>query len=276
VTGRVTGTTLNVTGLSITGDPNAKPCLLKGMTVTGGTLPAGTTITFDLGIPNNSNNLGNYTLSNAPVTSGDNGPFTASMTMWFLPHPAPRFTVIGCTGGKTVTDMAGAPLDSPIYSYCRRAFEGFPPTAINPQPYIPLMGNLVSWEVDVQKVYTGAVTGAYNCTIFMFGIAKSGNNYYPTFVSQVINLKTPGTRTITASGTLGAQTGDNMVAVPFWLTGGHLVVITPKAAGDRLAVMPRIVMTAKTKQGIEFATITLNTTTFGTDILADTIPWSAL
>jgi hypothetical protein len=205
--------------------------------------------------------------------------FTAKVKLSILPHPAPRLTVINCTGSRFVADMAGAPAEIPAYSYCRRAFSGLSLAGTNfPQGKFPVMGNLKYWEIDVQKPYTGA-QGTYTLTIYMFGFQFDGaGNYYPTvLVGQVVNLKTAGVRRITTTAVIGNVSGDTLAAVSpnLFLTGGHTCVFTA-ASGETLNQFPRVVMTAQCDQGIDYAGMSLSTTTSGIDQLADTIPQMAL
>jgi hypothetical protein len=233
----------------------------------------GTTIQNDLGIPNATNNLGNYTLSNSALIASTT--FTVTTNLYFLPHDCPRFTVINCTGGRTVADMAGAPPNIPMYSYFRRAFAGFILNSPQLEATVRLAGNLMYWDIDVQKPYTG-LDATYTCTIYMFGYAVSAGITYPTYITQVINLKTAGKRTVSALTTAGGVTGDALVTVPIWLTGGHNVLIGPPTGlingSDTLSTQPRIVMTAQTDQGIDFSSEFVypsNANTRGYDSLAD-------
>lgn len=266
------GNRLNVTG----GITPSDACLLAGMIITQAGLPGGSaTIASDLGIPNATSNIGVYLLDkNANIGSTT---FTASVPMTYVPHPCPRLTVINCTGGRFVTDQAGAPSDIPMFSYFKRAFAGFPISpASRSESYVNVAGNLVSWEINVLKPYTGA-EGTYTSVITMFGWKNVSGNFYPTFVQQTVNLKTAGIRTVTAGNTSGGVAGDTLVAVPFWLTGGHLVVNGPVAdGGDTLAKMPKIVMTCQTNQGIDFASMVVSTPTSGLDELADTVMQAAI
>src|SRR4029077_16478573 len=132
-------------------------------------------------------------------------------------------------------------------------------------------GNLLSWEINVTKPYTGSAS-SYTCLVCMFGFAvTSGGVFYPIFVNQVSNLKVRGIRTITASNTSAPLSGDTLVAAPFWLSGGHTVQIGPVADGtDTLGMMPKLVMTAHTDQGFA-ASETVNTRESGNDTLTDGI-----
>jgi hypothetical protein len=245
------------------------------MVVTGGTVTAGTSIATGIGIPNSAGNVGTYILNQAVPNNASPTTYTLTLPLNFLPHPAPRLTVINCTGGAFVADMAGAPADIPAYSYCKRAFAGKTlwQTSLIPGK-VPVCGNLLSWEIDVQKPYTGA-QGTYQCIIYMLGFKYVSGNYYPTFLSQTINLKTAGIRTVSFTGTSGSVSGDTLVAVPLFLTGGHLCTFTGPSA-ETLDQFPRVIMTAQCDQGIDFAAMSVNTTTSGIDQFADTIPSEGL
>ena len=68
---------------------------------------------------------------------------------------------------------------------------------------------------------------------------------------------------------------DSIAAIPFWITGTHVVLIgippsfIPNGA-DTLANMPLFVMQAQTDQGIGFASMTVDTATTGVDTFSDT------
>jgi hypothetical protein len=228
-----------------------------------------TSITNDVGIPNATNNLGNYTLSQS---GGSGTTFTASIPMSFLSHNCPRLTVINCTGGRFVSDMAGAPPDIPMFSYFKRAFAGFVLNSAQAESLVRLAGNLKYWDIDVQKPYTGLET-TYTCTIYIFGFALSGGITYPTYITQVINVKTAGKRTISATTTSGSVAGDTLAAVPLFLSGAHNIRIAPPSgavnAGDTLAQQPRIVMTAQTDQGIGFSSMFVYPAGEGSGALSD-------
>jgi hypothetical protein len=292
------GTVLTVTAidpgtiLGVGGSFESKTTYVPGVTITailtgtGGVgtyrvsssvnVPSGrmfvyTAITQDLGVPNTVNNLGNYTLSvtvSTPVTAD----FTVSTKFYYLPHSCPRMTVINCTGGNWMNDMAGAPPDIPMYSYFRRAFRGMPLATYYAQAFVLVAGNLMQWTVNVIKPYTGSQS-SYTCVIWMFGWKTVGSNIYPTFMKQTIDLKQKGLRTITFTGVSGNVGNDNISAVPFWLTGGHPVIIGPSAGGtDTLANMPNLVMQAQCDQGINFSSMTVVTPSGGINIMNDTNP----
>jgi hypothetical protein len=165
--------------------------------------------------------------------------------------------------------MAGAPEDIPMYGYFKRAFSGFPLLLSSGNPtQVNIAGNLVSWTINVTKPYTGA-SGTYTATIVMFGWKVASGNYYPTFLSQVVNLKVAGIRTITSATTIGLS-GDTLVSVPFWLTGGHVVFTGSSSGGDTLVNMPVFIMTAQTDQGIDFGGLVVNTTA-GVNEFADSV-----
>jgi hypothetical protein len=195
---------------------------------------------------------------------------------YFLQHVCPRLNVINCTGGRLVTDMAGAPPDIPVFSYFKRAYAGFPVATYYSFGQVLLAGNLTSWTIDVKKPYTGSAS-TYVVDLYVFGWKNASGNWYPTWVKQEVNLKTAGLRTITASGISGNVSGDTISAIPFWLTGSHLVIIGPtQGGGDTLAQMPHFIMTGLADQGIDFANMVVNTVTSGLDELAETVSGMAI
>jgi hypothetical protein len=267
VTGTVSGTTLTVTAIS-----PANAYLLEGANISGGTLPAGTTVTVDNGgMP--GPNTGTFTLSNS-ATIGTSTNFTASLKLNYLPHLCPRMTVINCTGGRFVADWAGAPPDIPIFSYFRRAFSGSTLLVNTSERQLFLTGNLLTLTINVLKPYTGA-GATYVCQFHVGGFATSGGITYPTYITQSIDLKTIGLRTITAAGISGNVGADAIAAIPFWISGSHYVRIgTPPlfnpTGGDTLANMPFFIMTAQTDQGVDFSSMVAVTATSGADQFADT------
>jgi hypothetical protein len=273
VTGTVSGTTLSVTAISPAG-----AVLLKGAKITGGGITAGTIITSDLGLPNTFSNLGNYGL-NVSSTIGTPQAFTATLDMNFLPHSCPRLTVLNCTGSRWMADMAGAPADIPMYSYFKRAYAGGVLSVVTQEKALWLAGNLLSWTINVLKPYTGA-DATYLCVFYVFGFAVSGGITYPTYITQTVDLKTTGLRTITAAGVSGSVGADSIAAIPFWVTGSHLVTIGHPPSfvqngADNLSNFPFFVMQAQTDQGIGFASMVANTVTAGVDEFADTIMGAA-
>jgi hypothetical protein len=261
LTGTVSGTTLTATAVT---PSDAWP--LAGMNITGGTLPGGTVITQIPGVP--ANQLGAYTLNNS-ATIGASTPFTVTNVMHYQPHSCARLTVINCTGGRTVADMAGAPPDIPMYSYFRRAFAGLPISVNTSERYVRLAGNLLYLNINVLRPYTGAAA-SYQFNINIFGYKTAGGITYPTISSQSVNLKTVGLRQITAAGVTGNLAGDAISAVPFWLTGSHVVAVGPTlGGGDTLAMMPYVVVTAQTDQGI-YPSLVLNAHD-GVNQFADTV-----
>jgi hypothetical protein len=278
ITGTIAAGVLTVASTSPVG---AFP--LRGMFLTGGTLPAGTFITTDNGgMPGAV--TGGFTLSGSPPNNGTPTAYTVALPMNFLPHPCPRLTMINCTGGRWATDMAGAPPDIPMFSYFKRAYAGTTLSTNTNDRSLYLAGNLLSWTINVLKPYTGA-GATYVCQFSIGGYATSGGITYPTFITQSIDLKTTGLRTITATAVTGSAGADSIAAIPFFISGTHAVSIgiptafTPNPA-DTMANMPFFIMTAQTDQGIDFATMTVNTQTgarpAGTiDTFADTTTLTA-
>ena len=234
-------------------------------------MPAGTFITSDVRLPNSSGNLGVYYLNNSANIGSTT--FTATIPLVFLQALAPRTTVIDSSGCQFLSDQAGAPPDIPIYSYFRRAFGGFAQTTnYNSLSAVDLMGNLLNWTINVIRPYTGGES-SYTCelTLFGFGTFNSGANLYPTAINVTIDLKTAGTRVLTATGFSGSAGADSLSSVPFFLTGAHIINIGPSnSGGDTLAEMPFFTMQAQCDQGIGFGTMQASTATTSFDVLADT------
>jgi hypothetical protein len=281
VVGSISGTTLTVTSFTTTVSAPFTPCLISGMTISGPGVAAGTTITQDMGVPNNVAGIGTYTLS-ASATAGAGSTFTCSIPMYFFCHPCPRFTAIGCTGGRLMADMAGAQPDTPLYSYFRRGFAGSSLNTFINSGYVNIAGRMLSWTINVVKPYTGTAP-AYNCTVAMFGYMTVGANRVPVFLNQVVNTLVAGVRTITsASGTTVGLSGDTLAAVPpsVWLTGGHLIVIATPAGGgtgEGLDKLPYIIMTAQTTHGIESPSMTVvDISTGASNEFADTVMQATL
>jgi hypothetical protein len=283
--------------LAVTAISPADAAPLIGMSIVctaGGSLPANTFITVDPGIPNAASpvNTGNYTLSNsnagATITGGTfvvstavNVPSAYNSGLWFIMHPCPRATIRNCTGGQFVADQVGSPPDIPILSYFKRAYDGLAWQVAGNPANIPLEGNLKSWTINVTKPYNGSA-GTFVLTLYIFGWKTASGNTYPTWVTQIIDLKTPGLRTIgpTAATTTGGtggppvvSAGDMLVPVPFFLSGTHSLNVNAGVlgGGDTLANMPRFVMVGQADQGIDAATDIVKTANFGPDVFADTV-----
>lgn len=281
--GTLSGTTLTVTGGTVS---PATACIMQKMSIVataGGTLPAGTTITVDYGIPNaDPTNASNhtYTLSHS-AASGAPTAFKASANMWFLQHPCPRVSVRNCTGGRFVTDQQGAPQDIPLLSYFSRTYKGFPWATSGAQANFNLVGTLDTNDynitINVTKAYTGVI-GPSTCVIYIFGWNHTGSNYYPVFVKEVIDLTTVGKRVIKSSGS-SALGADSLVDVPFWTVCGLVEVLingSTSHGSEALSLMPSFNITGYADQNVEFATMLANNTTSGLDMLSDTFVGSGL
>lgn len=129
-------------------------------------------------------------------------------------HPATDFTCANCTGGASTVarSTANCAANIPLMS-CYAATATGGATGTTTQLSFAMWGTLVSAEFTVPTPYTGggaltwklsqfdnwpALTSAYATT--QWGTSMGGG---PT-----INAKLTGTRTITATGTSGAQSGD--------------------------------------------------------------------
>lgn len=258
-----TGTISHISGnptLTVTAITPSDACILLKQTISGGTLPSDAAIAVDLGVPNTTNNLGNYQLSGTSIA--DNATpttYTIKTQMLYTSHPAPRMTTINCTGHAFFASQSGAPPDIPLYSYFKKIYAGMPFATYTPASiiYVDLIGYLTSLTIDVQRPYTGSA-GTWNLTITLFAWKTVSGNTYPVWVNQVVNMKTRGIRTITALTTSGSVTGDTLVAMsdtglPRWLVGGHFVQFGPASppGGEGLNLMPKVVITGQTDQGID-------------------------
>jgi hypothetical protein len=271
LTAGVSGTTMTVTAIS-----PSDACLLKGMTIQGAGIPADTRISGDLGNPNASNNLGAYTLDHS-ATVAPGSTLTAIFNtgnLLFLPHPCARLTVLNCTGGRFVGDMAGAPPDLPMFSYAKRKFFGLMVTG-GADSKLNLIGNVVSITIDVRRAYNGADAVAWTLVLYTQGWKTAGGNTYPVWTANVVNVKTAGVRTITATAVTGGVAGDTLVALPYFLTGQHWVTMTNPGAvlnpSDNLGNLPEVIITAQTDQGINFATLSLATQNTAQDEIVGTV-----
>ena len=99
----------------------------------------------------------------------------------------------------------------------------------------------------------------------------TGTTIVPVWITQVIDLKTAGVRTITSATTSPLGT-DTLVAVPssVWLSGGHLVVFGTASSGT-LDQWPYIIMTGQTTHGIESPNMTVRPVSGVIDEFADTV-----
>jgi hypothetical protein len=154
-----------------------------------------------------------------------------------------------------------------MHSYFRRAYGGAGLASNFRDQDINIAGNLLTLTINVLRPYTGAGAN-YVLGLQIGGYATLAGITYPTFISQTINLKTAGIRTITAAAVTGGVSGDVIAAIPFWISGKHQMFVgimpnlTPNPA-DTIANMPHFIITAQTDQGIDYATITVNSQTGG-------------
>jgi hypothetical protein len=263
-TASVSGTSMTVTATN----PSGAVFFGNGShTITGNGLPAGTTISAGPSWVTGSSN-GVYTLSKDGGTIGSNT-FTATLTgMHFLSNPCPRMTVINSGGCQLISGMSGGPPEIPLFSYFSRLLNGFDNGGtFYPTAQILLMGVIKSWSINVVKAYSGAA-GTMDLSVSMLNFVNTANNLVPKCPIQVINLKTLGERIITPAGVTGALTGDTLVAVTGWLTGGHHVGWSAADGSDTVDKMAEVVMTAQTDQGTYSATMSVGTTVFGFDVIA--------
>jgi hypothetical protein len=117
------------------------------------------------------------------------------------------------------------------------------------------------------------VSGATNSGTGSLSLLNTTHTINTWTDSTHFTFKLPGTSAIwgTLGGTILLQIGgDSISAVPFWLVGGHPVVIGPtNGAGDTLGNGYRMVMVAQTDQGVDAASIILNNVATGSGVTLD-------
>jgi hypothetical protein len=141
--------------------------------------------------------------------------------LWLRPQPAPRATFINCIGCAEVVDWSQFGT-VPYASRSRRTYTKSI-AATTASIYNP--GAVTSITYDV----TAAFAGTQNPLTFRGGGPFNNNktlgpptSYTAADYGPIVNLRTTGTRTITAGGVTGTQAGDSNLALPnanTWLTG---------------------------------------------------------
>ena len=85
-----------------------------------------------------------------------------------------------------------------------------------------VVGNIQKIVIDVSVAYTGAQSTCHLLLDqFGFYILDPTNTVQRTSFLYV-NLKVAGTRTITPTGVINAQTGDNLDAISGWIMSGFM------------------------------------------------------
>lgn len=174
-------------------------------------------------------------------------PTVAGQTLVFQPIACPRVTIRNCTGGPTISDQSNGPSEVPLFSYCKRSLAGKLQSTNTNSTQPRIYGYLNQLTINVITPYTGAaspMTMTLSCTVNNAGV--------PATLTQTINLAIGGLRTIGATATSGAQTGDTLAASTGWLNG--LVAIdypnTP-TTDTALGVFPTVDITCQTIQTVE-------------------------
>lgn len=215
--------------------PTVYSCVGGRITVTGSFLPRWAvpgTLVFAVGLQEGAASF------NVLALSGDGDPFTdashkfidtdlkngwpniplasGGTAMFAVPHPAPLITFINCTGCDDARDFSNPGAQGkPAFSYSNRTYAGGASGAVialvNPV-YIPtegprLWGKIVSVKVTVGVAFTTA--GALSLNLFGRFVTNANDPLTGTTTTwiPVVDLKTPGTRTITATtfNNLGAD-----------------------------------------------------------------------
>lgn len=258
---------------------NGTPIVLE----TTGALPTGLSpggiVYYVVNVATNSFQLSSTVSGPAINTSGSqSGTHTAySNPLHFSTHPCPRVTVIGSSGCSAIEDVSNGPANMPLFSYAKRRTVG--PLEITQNLITPLkvMGTLVSLKINVIRAYNGA-TDPYNLTIS--GIAFN-SSLIESDLSEIIDLKTAGLRTITPTTATGpGGSADTIAAFANWLSGDgvyylantlapvetfqHFPIVEIEIITDQGLIDPAVISFLGPTQAHE--EIIADTTTFGTGL----------
>lgn len=169
--------------------------------------------------------------------------------MTLSPHPCPKFTGSGNTGCLQIEDHNGA-IDEPLFSRSRRTLAGWADTNTSHYDNPFVWGNLVSITVNVVQPYSGGSTGSI--VLAAKGFTWSGGVATVANMSETIDIKTAGIRTITPSAATGSAGADSISSYAGWITGA--VTMTPggdyAAQTGNLNQQPVVQITILTTQGI--------------------------
>jgi hypothetical protein len=114
----------------------------------------------------------------------------------------PKWTCSGCTGVADAVDFAGAPANTPMYSYSKRTYVN---SSTLDQHLI--IGKVTSIKYNVTQAYTGS-TSPLTMQVVERGVVPAGT---AQFHGPFIDLRTAGLRTVTPSG-VTCDTGSGPVA----------------------------------------------------------------
>jgi len=184
----------------------------------------------------------------------------------FQRHPCPNLTVRSCYGCDAVVSASHATPGTPVNSYIRKLLTGYFGSSggsVTPGPAIQIWGTIVSVKVNVLRPYTGALgtlTMRFG-TVGPSAIATDGITVFNW--GLVINVKTAGLRTITATGNTGLQTGDvDPGSGAFWFASTVTPWLSGDTSGDTMVQQALIDFEIVTDQGLlgmenfQFGTIT--------------------
>jgi hypothetical protein len=151
-----------------------------------------------------------YIATNAP--GGGFPAWTIAGKLKIQNHPVPIVTFTNVTGSPDAVALSNAAAQGlPLYSYSKRTYVNA--DTGNAQPYFPIWGNLSKMTVTVNTAYSGALTGATMTPNTLFGNYFTASSQLTSYKPAIINLKSPGTRSLDATGGApatwsGAQPGD--------------------------------------------------------------------
>lgn len=168
-------------------------------------------------------------------------------------HPAPNFTMRGCTGCADVVDWSQAPTGYPLFCYTKRSYTG---SLVGGSPQVRIWGALKSAKFTVAPADTGG-----NGTLVLHTLGQFDNfqtvkadgtaqSYGP-----VLSLKTAAERDVTPAGTSGLQLGDSGFSTggeALWFTGLVQPFMSTNISGESSALWPTTVIEILTDQGIPF------------------------
>ena len=155
--------------------------------------------------------------------------------LYLTVHPAPRATFINCTGCAEVEDWSQFGT-VPFASCSRRTYNKTTLTGAASLNYVA--GNIRSIKFDVTQAFAGTQD-----PLTLHGGGQFDNmaaigpppTYTVDSYAPLINMRVPGTRTITRAGVTGQQSGDSNLSLPNstnWLTGGSASWLSHNVSAD--------------------------------------------
>jgi hypothetical protein len=171
-------------------------------------------------------------------------------------HPAPTATFVNCTGCNDAIDLSQSGAQGkPLYSYTKRTYTGNNSGTmikLSGSAGPMLWGRIVSAKVTVSQAYTGAQPSLLAnpfTPLRQLNPDGTASNWNPTF-----DLKTVGTRTITASSVVGAAGADS-ITIPgdIWFCEDQPVTVNHDVSGESSALWPIVTIEVQTDQGFPAA-----------------------